>query len=127
MEAIRLEVCIYENEYAMCVSLVLLHGVCLLSFCMECISCPAWGVSLVLLHGVCLLSFCMECVSCPSTWCVCVVCVVHMGYVVFTYGCMLIGCVVSPVCTCDMWNLSHMKSYYMYGWFYSGVEYSKSL
>ena len=51
----------------------------------------------------------------------------HMGYVVFTYGCMLIGCVVSPVCTCDMWNLSHLECYYMYGWFYSGVEYSKSL
>ena len=34
MEAIRLEVCIYENEYGMWVSLVLLHGVCLLSFCM---------------------------------------------------------------------------------------------
>ena len=99
METIRLEVCIYENEYGMC-------------------------VSLVLLHGVCLLSFCMECVSCPSAWCVCVV---HMGYVVFTYGCMLIGCVVSPVCTCDMWNLSHLECYYMYGWFYSGVEYSKSL
>ena len=30
METIRLEVCIYENEYGMCVSLVLLHGVCLL-------------------------------------------------------------------------------------------------
>ena len=27
METIRLEVCIYENEYGMCVSLVLLHGV----------------------------------------------------------------------------------------------------
>ena len=79
-----LEVCIYENEYGMCV-------------------------------------------TCPSAWCVCVVCVVHMGYVVFTCGCMLIGCVVSPVCTCDMWNLSHLKPYYMYGWFYSGVEYSKSL
>ena len=53
METIRLEVCIYENEYGMCVSLVLLHGVCLLSFCMECVSCPsAWSVSLVLLHGV---------------------------------------------------------------------------
>ena len=37
MEAIRLEVCIYENEYGMCVSLVLLHGVCLLSFCMVCL------------------------------------------------------------------------------------------
>ena len=96
METIRLEVCIYENEYGMC-------------------------VSLVLLHGVCLFSVCMECVSCPSAWCVCVV---HMWYVVFTYGCMLIGCVV---CTCDVWNLSHLKSYYMYGWFYSGVEYSKSL
>ena len=33
MEAIRLEVCIYENEYGMWVSLVLLHRVCLLSFC----------------------------------------------------------------------------------------------
>ena len=65
METIRLEVYIYENEYGMC-------------------------VSLVLLHGVCLLSICMECVSCPSAWCVCVVCVVHMWYVVFTYGCMLI-------------------------------------
>ena len=63
METIRLEVCIYENEYEMC-------------------------VSFVLLHGVCLLSVCMECVSCPSAWCVCVV---HMGYVVFTNGCMLIG------------------------------------
>ena len=53
METIRLEVCIYENEYGMCVSLVLLHGVCLLSFCMECVSClSAWSVSLVLLHGV---------------------------------------------------------------------------
>ena len=93
MEAMRLEVCIYENEYRMCVSLVLLQ----------------------------------ECVTCPFAWCVCVVCVVHMGYVVFTYGCMLIGCVVSPLCTSDMWNLSHLKSYYMYGWFYSGVEYSKSL
>ena len=102
METIRLEVCIYENEYGMC-------------------------VSLVLLHGVCLLSICMECVSCPSAWCVCVVCVVHMGYVVVTYGCMLMECVVSPVCTCDMWNLSHLECYYMYGWFYSGVEYSKSL
>ena len=37
MEAIRLEVCIYENEYGMCVSLVLLHGVCLLSVCMVCL------------------------------------------------------------------------------------------
>ena len=25
METIRLEVCIYENEYGMCVSIVLLH------------------------------------------------------------------------------------------------------
>ena len=38
-----------------------------------------------------------------------------------------VGCVVSPVCTCDIWNLSHLKCYYMYGWFYSGVEYSKLL
>ena len=36
-----------------------------------------------------------ECVSCLSAWCVIgVVCVVHMGYVVFTYGCMHVGCVV---------------------------------
>ena len=53
METIRLEVCIYENENGMCVSLVLLHGVYLLCFCMECVFCPsAWSVSLVLLHGV---------------------------------------------------------------------------
>ena len=108
----------------------------LLCFCMECVSClSAWSVSLVHLHGpsawsilsICM-SICMECVSCLSAWSVSLVhlhvCVVHMWYVVFTYGCMLIGCVV---CTCDMWNLSHLKSYYMYGWFYSGVEYSKSL
>ena len=76
METIRLEVCIYENEYGMCVSLVLLHGVCLLSFCMECISCPsAWSVSLVLLHGVCLLSFCMECVF--YIVCLCSLCCAH--------------------------------------------------
>ena len=37
MEAIRLEVCIYENEYGMWVSLVLLHGVRLLSVCMVCL------------------------------------------------------------------------------------------
>ena len=59
-----------------------------------------------------LLSFCMECLCCAHGVC----CL-----------CMLIGCVVSPVCTCDMWNLSHLECYYMYGWFYSGVEYSKSL
>ena len=59
METIRLEVCIYENEYGMCVSLVFLHGVCLLSFCMECVSfLSAWSVSLVHLHGVFVLCTC---------------------------------------------------------------------
>ena len=87
METIRLEVCIYENEYEMCVSFVLLHGVCLLSICMVCLCCA---------HGVC----------CLYKW-------------LYAHR--------SPVCTCDMWNLSHLECYYMYGWFYSGVEYSKSL
>ena len=55
MEAIRLEVCIYENEYGMCVSLVLLHGVCLLSFCMECVFYIVCLCSLCCAHGVCCL------------------------------------------------------------------------
>ena len=35
MEVIWLEVCMYEKEYGMCVSLVLLHAVCLLSACLH--------------------------------------------------------------------------------------------
>ena len=90
METIRLEVCIY----GMCVSLVLVHGVCYLSFCMECVSCPsAWSVSLVLLHGVCLLSFCMECVSCPSAWSVSLV-LLYDVFVLCTWGMLSLHMVV---------------------------------